>query len=322
MINFLRKNILTSCCNKANDGSQKNGHLYIHYYNWEGLELISGFNAGRILQRKKPYPVIVAAVADQENLFKLRDELRSIDPKLIFENHHTGLPRIIDNYLAGKILLDDQQSFDPEMLQHVRVLAGVNEPVLIATYHAIEAMEVTVGLAKLTNQDKLYLLGHGRGGFDSVTDGNNGHKWKIKEYAMQLKAAHLSKQIHDIRVMWCESANHKTHIKEVAIPPLRLLKKNAQRSFFRKKLIPAQKLSSQLTKLGYKDIQVSGYQGFGRKYPSMNNLATFSKPRFMEMTSIYKPCLDKPKSHVREETFSDMRQASTIKKIYKNGKKI
>jgi hypothetical protein len=77
-----------------------------------------------------------------------------------------------------------------------------------------------------------------------------------------------------------------------------------------------------LSKLGYKDVRVSGYKGFGRKYPSMNNVADFSQRRFMEMTSTYKTSLEKNKSHIREDTFSDMRQASIVRKIYKDGKKI
>jgi hypothetical protein len=242
MINFLRKNILTSCFSNSKDKSQKNGHLYIHYINWEALELISGFNAGRIMQQKKPYPVVVASAIDRENLLKLREELKSMEPKLIFENNHVDLPRIADNYLAGKILINNKQSFEPEVVHTVRTLAGINEPILSATYKAIEEMEVKVGLAKLTVKDKLYLLGHGRGGCNVVIDDSLIHERSIKEYALKLKEANLSKKIRDIRATWCESASHKTHTIEVAIPPLRLLKGYTSRGFFSRKLIPAQKL--------------------------------------------------------------------------------
>jgi hypothetical protein len=299
--------------NNTSGKPQKNGYLYVHYQNWDALRQIIGFNANRILREKAPYPVLVASQSDKEKLFQLRESLLY------------GLPDLptlayIDFYglkfstLSIKFLnLPGFRTFN-EVIKRILSLMGFDNVIKTgrqihqALYTATKSMEVEVGLADLGADDKLYLLGHGAAGMDGVSDASDMHGYTtMEEYALQLKKANLSRAIRDIRATWCESGDHTpaaSFAPEQTNDPI---------DAFNRKLTPAQMLSLQLTKLGYKNISVTGYKGLGSIYPDDYDS---SKPRYFTSRTM----MTTTSLGTREP--SERIRSSTVRKTYMNGRRV
>lgn len=294
--------------------AQKNGYLYIHYYNLDAMNSIAGFNARQILRGKCPYPVLVASETEKQTLLTIRKDMRSREGAIPQGRPESQTMRGVAQYLFGKFILEKNPQFDPSF--------EIIKKIALAIYSAVENLEVRVGLSQLTADDKLYILGHGLGGKDLVRSrDDNAYDCSMKQYAQKLKEVNLSKSIRDLRVVWCESANHETALKKIRVPPLQAqpTQRNYTNFFLWKKMIPAKALSAELTRIGYKDIDVHGYEGFGLVFPIEESAPDFNKLRAMQITETHKISSEDPYKVAKTEEFSDMKRASIVRKTYRNG---
>lgn len=290
---------------------QKNGYLYIHYHNLDAIHNIAGFNATRIMRRKNPYPVLVATEAEKNALLSVREYIRTSVSPISQGTTARQSMMIVDIYKIGKSLIQNNQSV-PQPLE-------TKQKIFIAVYRAVENLEVSVGLSNLGINDKLYLLGHGSGGVDIVGSiDDSAYNCTMQQYAQILQDNNLSKQIRDLRAVWCESANHQSTLKRVILPPLKMQWPQANFSDVLS-IIPAQALSTALARIGYRDIEVHGYQGFSAIYPEEVSSPEFFKRRYMQVTEVHKMISDNPFDVQQMERREDMRRASTVRKTYRNG---
>lgn len=293
--------------NSDSNGLQKDGYLYIHYHNFDAMHYIAGFNARRFLRGKTLYPVLVESEEIKERFLSMRETLRSRTEVLDEDKPEANRAVIIENYIDGRGI--------KRIPRERRYRAVVNK----AVYKAVENLDIRIGgLARLKENDKLYLLGHGTGGSDTVgTQGNDDLDMNMKQYAQHLKQSSLSKSLQDMRAVWCESGNYRSHLKIEIEPPFGINQPEITNS-----VVPVQALSKELAEAGYENIKVSGYKGFVSIYPLSMTAPTFFKERFAEVTEIYTTVsIDPPKLH-KDMTHSDSLRASSLRRTYLNGNRI
>jgi hypothetical protein len=109
----------------------------------------------------------------------------------------------------------------------------------------------------LTNENKLYVVGHGKAGFPYIGGDSqlSGTRLSIKDLAKKFKASGLPTDFEDLRVMWCESA-------DAAPSPSRLFFSRAPAPA----PAPAQVMADKLSALGFKNIKVAGYHRLGNTF--------------------------------------------------------
>lgn len=213
---------------------KKNGYLYIHYYDVEAISLIAAFNARRLANKKRPYAVLVKSEVEKRALEDSKTRFFS------GVKRHTPGP---GRRMTSKI------QYHPIGIENPEIREALKQTTILSGRFS------TLGPA-----DKLYILGHGANGKHIVIGGSQGKGFiEIRELVWNLKEAKLSKEIRDIRLDICESADH---VKLTAFSELTSYKYYFK-SFFDGRTSAAQALSEQLYYAGYPDIIVSGYHGIG-----------------------------------------------------------
>lgn len=262
------------------DGVPKQGYLYFPLSASDLIDQSIGLNLLRHLKGKALYPLIAPNQKILIEMKKLRaaeitnlttqidtvsDKLRNVDTHLKHDSGWNG--EALRNALS-------QDVFDP----FIDSIAKLSQQLSV-----LKKMEFTSKpLAFLTaERDKLYILGHGGAGMDLLAADEamaQGHI-TAKALASQLKTAGLPKTFRDLRITACYSADSS---KPTSFSPEELDETSGTTSRKRsmiKKLFTApkniapfaQSLSMELKRLGYENIQITGYHGAG---------VTFSKTEY------------------------------------------
>lgn len=297
---------------------KKNGYLYIHYHDSDAIKIIMTFNARRIAKSKRPYPVQVESFFEKHKLehTKIRiirgEEMLSVE-RLIngkLSNEQTPIT-LHDQYHQGKTcwpMSDEKRYRLVKKLSHSEKSRDSMQR-NINIYMAFEQTQIIpYKLSDLRENDKLYILGHGKAGIPKLGSGlGTSENLHIRDIVEKLKNSGLSKAIRDIRINGCESADESTMSTFKNYTAGGLLYK--LRNYVKRAKPAAMIFSEELSQAGYQDIHVSGYHGYGLTYYSLNH--ELHKERVLG--SVY----DESLIRIRER-----KRASLVKQVYVNGEKI
>ncbi len=253
----------------------KQGYLYIPFAAEDMIHQSLGLNLLRHLKGKELYPLIAPNQNIRNEMLKLRTaEIANLEAQI-------------------NIASDKLQEVDT----HLKDEAGWSADTLRNTLSADTFDKFTTSIARLSQQlsvlqnmsfihkplsqlscirDKLYILGHGTAGGDilAADEAATLGQMTAKTLAAQLHASGLPKTFRDIRVTACYSADA---FKPGSFAANELDKSAGMVSDKRggiSGLFPptkgsyplAQMISRELKRLGYNNIQVTGYHGAGVTY--------------------------------------------------------
>jgi hypothetical protein len=182
--------------------------------------------------------------------------------------------------ISGVAALLDKTPFDtmpPEQrLVVARQLANDSRDMLRGIRETQILDPNDVPLRKLDPQKtKLYVMGHGKAGTAFLTSSPSAGIFSFKELAQQLRVSCLNWKFESLRLVSCDSADTDLRTAFEPDPP-------PSKGFWRQRRAPAQILADKLSRVGFANPQVTGYQGRGMMLPSGSTGVQFisgSSPR-------------------------------------------
>lgn len=258
--------------NVYNSFTMHQGYLYIPFAAPDLVDQSLGLNLHRHLKGKTLYPLIAA---DQSVLEKFK-EIHTAEIIKLTKQITTGNDKIqlLDTALKNEPGWNantlrntvSHQTFDTFFTSFAKLSQQLSVLKRISFSH--------IRMSQLSpERDKLYVLGHGHAGLDLLAAGETLAQEYItaRTLAEQMKRNGLPKTFKDLRITTCYSADS---MKPKSFSPEDLDKasgifegsKEGIRTLFNplKKSPPlAQSISREFHRLGYENIQVTGYHGAG-----------------------------------------------------------
>jgi hypothetical protein len=269
------------------NGNSKKGFAYLYAFRGDGdmFLMAAGINLPRIRKKDKdrkargPIPIIAR---DDETFTELVKASDKVDAEYS-QKYHQSLQNVGQacNELIQAGITPPQPSqqspisnvdallkktpFDtmsPEQrLAVARQLVKDSGEMLRAIRETQILNPNTVPLRTLDPQKtKLYVLGHGRAASPVLTSSPSAGIFSFKELAKQLGVSGLNWEFESLRLVSCDSADTEVRTAFEPDPP-------PSKGFWRRRRAPAQILADELSKVGFANPQVTGYQGRGWMVP-------------------------------------------------------
>ncbi|WP_368566191.1 C80 family cysteine peptidase [Pseudoxanthomonas sp. UTMC 1351] len=210
--------------------AQKQGYILIPKVGVDTPGIIMGDAAARLSNGKEPYPVIVMnkddAIAFQRSMTQYLEENKDV-------LNDAGVSTVKVSRGRSKKRSEGLSEMSCWLAQAVK-----SENVRILNNEVVKVIE-----SLCPDSTKLYIVGHGSDGGNGMYYKDSGGKFKRispAELAEQLKAAGLSAKYRDIRLLCCHGACQPEDESKTST---------------------ARKITNALGKAGFKDVDLSAYEG-------------------------------------------------------------